>query len=104
MGLDDLPGNRQPKTRATSQPHTRLVNLIESLKDPGQILRWDTWAIVGDRTGHQVIIVRRLDQDGSPTRGISGMLEGVVHKIDENLPQAISVTDDRRQRWWQIEP
>ncbi len=47
MGLDDLAGNRQPKARATSPPHTRLVNLIESLKNPQQILLWDAGAIVG---------------------------------------------------------
>ena len=95
VALDDVPGDRQSKARATTAD-ARPVDLVEALEDPPLGGSRDADAMVLDRDAHLSAEVARPDADGD-IPAIRTELDGVVEQVDEDLAEALLVRPDRRQ-------
>src|SRR5262249_34915677 len=92
MHLDDLLGDGEPETSATSGLGQRAVDLVELLEDASSLVIGNAWP----RIGHADVEVV-VDRLGTHTHlaGI-GELDGVADEDEEHLREALLVAEANR--------
>src|SRR6185295_697082 len=91
--LHDALGNGEPEAGTAFRLGIRAVNLMKLLKDAFLLLHSDPRSRVGDTDGKAAIASRCAD----PHFTRVGELDGVADEVEQDLGQALLVTD--AQRW-----
>ena len=97
--LNDPLGDGQPQAGATFLLGDGIVGLLELLKQPRLTGSGDAGSRVTDRDMECAIVSFGLDGDFARIRE----LNGVAHKIDQDLRQAAAIAAARRQFGSQLE-
>jgi len=96
LGLAQLLGDGEPKTGTARLAAVGGVNLVEGLKNGGQLVGSDAGTFVADR--ERGVSIGAEDPQRHLTSG-GRELQGVPEKIDKNLDEPLAVTHDR----WQLD-
>ena len=90
MGLHDVLHDREPQARAAELPAAGLVDAVEPLEEPWQVLGLDATALVADGDDHGWAAAGRfgLDADRDPDRAARiAVFDGIVNEVDQCLLQ-----------------
>src|SRR5262245_26906867 len=91
--LDELLADRQPETRASGAAGDRVIELLERLEEPRQVVLANSDAGVGDAQPDGV----RLGDDADQHAALRGELDRIRQQIEQDLLDLRPVGRQRRQ-------
>ena len=91
---NDVLCDPQAQSRTAELPGTSLVDAVESLEDPVEVLRRYSDAVVADADTDCPVLPEQRDFD---TPGLSGVFYGVIKQVHEDLLYLVAVGRKVRQ-------
>src|SRR5262249_58083089 len=91
--LDELLADRQPETRASGAAGDRVIELLERLEEPRQVVLANSDAGVGDAQPDGIRLGDHADQDAA----LRGELDRVRQQIEQDLIDLSPIVRPRRQ-------
>jgi len=93
MRFNQVFGNGQSQTTAPGGSGAGFIYTVETLKDVGQIVCWDTFAIIGDAYFHPATLL-----PGSYCHAVPSwsMDNGILQQVTQYLDNPLKVSPDTR--------